>query len=756
MAELFVYNSLAWGLLLVGVPVLIHLINMLRHRRVEWAAMEFLRVSQRKNRTWVILKQLLLLLLRMAVVAAVVAMIARPRLQNRFGRWFGGANTHHIVLLDDSFSMSDRWADTSAMAQAKKVVEQIGAAAARQTEVNSFTLLRFSQIGRLKSGTQPDMLKELVNRNSFREDLAKKLADMPVSETAAGPVTALETIHQLLGDPADERRIVYLVSDFRNRQWNEPTELVRQLAALNQAEAEVHLVNCIGGQRPNLAISRLGPPEGIRAAGVPFFMEVAVRNHGPTAAREVTVLLEEDGHARAPVTIAEIPAGQAVTERFLTHFPDEGQHRVVARLKSDAVAADNARFDVVGLPVDIPVLLIDGHIDAWDARFASMALAPGGSVRTGIRPQIEPPRYLGRQPLDPFRAINVANVERLDPAAVTALESYVAGGGGVAFFLGEETDARFINTELYRDGEGLFPIPLASPQVLVMDRLEKAPDLDIDPHPVFRVLGGKRNSFLPMVAIERYFGVPETWEPDPESTVRVVARLRNGAPLVVEQRFGEGRVVAFLTTASPTWNNWARNPSFAVVMQELQAYLAARPSQREPHLVGSRLQLQLDPEQYQAEVHFLSPAQAPGRTSAGGSASLASATGSYEARLTTEGRLELSMDETPLSGIYQAQLTRRDGEAEQRAFAVNVDSEEGDLAALDGAQLAGRLAGIDYTYEQAAAFHYDVGESEHGNLWRWVLFALVVLLVLEQLLAWSASYHPGAAATGMPAKGGVR
>ncbi len=48
-----------------ALPVLIHLINMMRHRRVQWAAMEFLLASQKKNRTWVMLKQLLLLLLRM-------------------------------------------------------------------------------------------------------------------------------------------------------------------------------------------------------------------------------------------------------------------------------------------------------------------------------------------------------------------------------------------------------------------------------------------------------------------------------------------------------------------------------------------------------------------------------------------------------------------------------------------------------------------------------------------------------------------
>ena len=66
----FAHPALLWGLALVGVPVLIHLINMFRHRRVEWAAMEFLLASQRKNRTRVVLRQLLLLLMRMATIAA--------------------------------------------------------------------------------------------------------------------------------------------------------------------------------------------------------------------------------------------------------------------------------------------------------------------------------------------------------------------------------------------------------------------------------------------------------------------------------------------------------------------------------------------------------------------------------------------------------------------------------------------------------------------------------------------------------------
>src|SRR6188508_2441246 len=104
----FVHSALTWGFLLALVPLAIHLINMMRHRRVQWAAMEFLLASYKKHRQWVWLKQLLLLLVRMAAVALVVAMLARLVSRNAWSALLGGKATHHFVLLDDSYSMSDR------------------------------------------------------------------------------------------------------------------------------------------------------------------------------------------------------------------------------------------------------------------------------------------------------------------------------------------------------------------------------------------------------------------------------------------------------------------------------------------------------------------------------------------------------------------------------------------------------------------------------------------------------------------------
>lgn len=735
----FVYPSLLWGLLLLGVPVLIHLINMLRHRRVEWAAMEFLAASRKRNRTRVFLKQLLLLLLRMAAIAGVVLVLAQPLLNNRLGSLLGSSRTHHLVLLDDSYSMSDRRADSDAFEEAKGVVGRVGAEAGRQTQPQTFTLLRFSQAGRASSGTQPDMLEETVD-TEFAERLQVALDPLTASHSAVGPISALEAAEQLVGRGSGDRHVVYLVSDYRAREWGNPTDLADHLKRLNQMGAKVHLVNCVQRARSNLAITDLATEAGTRAAGVPLFMEVTVKNFGQTPVKNVPVLVEAAGQPRPALKISQIPPGEAVKERFLIHFATAGEHVVGVRLESDVVAADNFRYSVVGLPDDVPVLLVDGDPEAVDAKYLSAALTPGGPVATGIRARIERPRYLSLNRLDAFAAIYLLNVQRLDESAVEALESYVRAGGGVGLFLGDRCRSSFINQSLYREGRGFFPVPVSGEAELLVDRLRKAPDLAVGGHRIFRVFSGKRNTFLSTVIVERYFAVPEEWRPGPDSTTEVIARLRNGAPLAVERNFGEGRVVAFLTTAAPTWNNWARNnPSFVVAMLEMQAFLAERPTGDAAKLVGGPIELELDPSEYRPEVRFSAP-----RADAHPAA--------VEGVPTLDGSLSVLMPETDKSGVYEALLSRKDGAKEVRRYAVNVEAAEGDLKTVEPRQLAEKLTDVEYEYDQAALFEY-AGEAAAGyNVSEPLLYLLVLLLIGEQLLARSASYHRPP----RQAKGGAR
>ncbi|MHB1035898.1 MAG: BatA domain-containing protein [Pirellulales bacterium] len=725
----FLHPSLLWGLAILGVPVLIHLVHLMRHRRVQWAAMEFLLQSQKKNRAWILLKQLLLLAMRMAAVAAVVLLVAQPLLHSQWSALVGGAKTHHIVLLDDSFSMADRWADTSAFAQAKEVVRKIGSQAAGQDAAKSWTLLRFSRAGQAAGGTQPDLLDEPIDAG-FGAKLEDTLGKLAPSETAAGPAATLDAIGQLLGKRDGENRIVYLVSDFRAKEWTNAEGLKKSLSQLRDSGARIHLVNCVEAARPNLALAALRPAPGTIAAGVPLFIEVSVKNFGRDPAKDVSVRVEEDGQRRPAVPIGDVAPGQTETRRFAAQFLTAGQHRVTATLEGDAVLADNARYCVVEVPLGIGVLIVDAKPGSLEGRFLATALAPGGPVKTGLEPKIERPSFLAANPLGNYRAIYLVNVDRLDQAAVDALGAYVRSGGGLGMFLGEETRAQFVNDALYQKGKGWFPLPLAGPAALPAQRGDKTADLEVTDHPIFRVFAGERNSFLGAVAVDRYFAPVRGWNPKADPAVSVIALLRNGDPLAVERKFGEGRVVVFLTSAAPTWNNWGRNPSFVVAMLEMQSYLALRPgAQDAPRLVGAPLSVTFDAARFQPRVRFVTP-QAQSANSLVGDA------------VPTPKGFVASLTETAAAGFYEAQLTTTGGKSEVRDYALNVAPEEGDLKRLTGEQLASRLAGVPFEYHQAAGFDRGANDRAGSNLGDSVLYFLVLLLVGEQVLAYSASYHP--------------
>jgi hypothetical protein len=730
----FVHAPLLWGLALLGVPILIHLINRLRHRRVGWAAMEFLLASQKRSRNWILLKQLLLLLLRVVAVAAIVLMLAQPH--NQWAALLSHAKTHHIVLVDDSFSMSDRLSDASAFDRAKEVVLRLAEQAARADNPQVFTLLRFSQAGAGPRGTQPDMLEQPLTAG-LRQRLAGIVAAWAPSQLASGPAESLEAIERLPQQGGSEERMVYLISDFRTNQWDDPADVRTTLARLQQQGAHLQLVDCVDGTHSNLAISDLRVTSGVCAAGVPLWMSVTVTNYAANPAHDVSVKLAEDGMPRPAVVIRQIPAGKSITRRFPVVFATAGQHRVSAQLDGDAVAADNVRFAVVEVEATSPVLIVDGDPRGSDAVFLSTALAPGGKVKSGISPLIESPRFLRDHALDGFDAVYLLNFDRFDAAKIAALEAYVRAGGGIGIFLGELSQAEFINKHLYRDGEGLFPLPLVGVTELLVDRTEPVPDVEVTDHPIFSVFAGERNSFISSVLVEHYFAAPKNWSPPADSTTEVIARLRNGAPLAIESHLGEGRVVTFLTKAGPGetpqggWNNWGRNnPSYIVAMLELEAYLAAGRHRAITGLVGQPLSTTMPLAQYLPQVRFIIPAEQGGGT----------LTVDAEAAATD---LTAELGDTHTAGVYEAQWTQRSGgEVVPRQFALNVDPREGNLDRLDSAGLADRLHGIKYLYQHAQDVVYDGERLAGPNLGRFFMWLLIIVLLIEQILAYSASYHP--------------
>ena len=77
----FLTPAFLGALALIGIPLLIHLIRQRKLKIVKWAAMEFLRQSQKKQRKRLRIEELILLLLRMLIVALAALAFARPVLR---------------------------------------------------------------------------------------------------------------------------------------------------------------------------------------------------------------------------------------------------------------------------------------------------------------------------------------------------------------------------------------------------------------------------------------------------------------------------------------------------------------------------------------------------------------------------------------------------------------------------------------------------------------------------------------------------
>src|ERR1700689_1366418 len=72
--------AILWGLLLVSLPVILHFLLRSRPKKYLFPALRFVRIRRENNMRRLRLKQIWLLLLRMGVLALLVAAIARPTL----------------------------------------------------------------------------------------------------------------------------------------------------------------------------------------------------------------------------------------------------------------------------------------------------------------------------------------------------------------------------------------------------------------------------------------------------------------------------------------------------------------------------------------------------------------------------------------------------------------------------------------------------------------------------------------------------
>ncbi len=201
-------------------------------------------------------------------------------------------------------------------------------------------------------------------------------------------------------------------------------------------------------------------------------------------------------------------------------------------------------------------------------------------------------------------------------------------------------------------------------------------------------------------------------------------------PAIVTARIGQGRVTVVALPASlesldaatrQPWTLMMATQSFQPIVQELLAYTLRGQSQSKNATVGDTI---------------------------GGNAPAALADGSIplqipenrteQVRVLTDGNhIRWSFDETWYSGLYRAELTETD--AANQVVAVNVDLAESDLTRVSPDELPRSLILPSQGQDFATAGAGDL--SPRGELQRPLLYAALILLLMECALAWFLGYR---------------
>lgn len=544
--------ALAAAGLLASIPVIIHLINRMRYRRVRWAAMEFLLAAQKRMKRKMVLEQMLLLASRVLLVLLFGFLLSRWLIS-------GTPPTPpedwvlHEVVLDDSVSMSDTSRDGGAGADCFALAKD-GIKTLAEGALSSKTPVRL----RLREASDP--AKVLFDEQIAEDSLATLtglLEGLRMRPYQVSPAEAVEKGKADLSAQFPEQRTkkhLHLFSDVRKadwadgpiRGWMNPAEGIAWTihdCALPARGEETRPV-----AHGNLAVVALGSESKLALDGQPIECWARIANHGRQA-RSAFLAVELNGKrdTSASRQVETLPPGQSVEVRFRiiptrgdaerteTSAPDgtpgqpgardplrEGLARRAAAssmavrviLEDDSgegLAADNIRDMVLEVRPRVPVLVVDGTIQPG-AVTSSDSLYFGAA----LNPQLFDPLFvetadLEKQDLGSFALVVLLNVGELQPGAVAKLSDYAQGGGGVAWFAGDRTDPAFCN-RAFEQG-GLFPLLLAGQPSPALSEKERE-DLKRDespkvvfPDPASPVVAG----LLPFRPVFRHLRMERHW-----------------------------------------------------------------------------------------------------------------------------------------------------------------------------------------------------------------------------------------------------
>jgi hypothetical protein len=698
----------------IAAPIIIHLLNRQRYKKVEWAAMRFIVEAVKRTHRRLKLEEIILLILRCLILLFLVLALSRPYLSGSFLGIRTEGNFHAVVAIDATYSMEARIGNQKLFDRAKEMANQIAG-----------TLKRGDKLSVVIMSHRPTTLH--ADPTVRFEQATNEIADLTTTHFTGTLDESLDTIKGLVAKSKPLKSHLFILTDNQARFWNalQTFESKKTFHELTTSLGVRTSVIDVGGPLPaNLTVAEFKVDAPILTPGASFRFAAEIANYSQAPVTNAEVSLHINGE-RLHTQSVSVDAGQTTTVTFSHMFAQSGSYAATVQLEPDALATDNQRHLALMVEESVKILVVDPAPAPrdWESETYAIRLALNPQFSEN-KQEIAPFRCtlvtaadLGGVNLKDYSAVILANVGQLSTTTVDALTEFVKAGGGLLTFVGPRVDVRHYTDHYYRSGAGFLAAPLTAKVGDPSRAKFLAVDIEPTDHPIPRKLKQENIQF------ELYaYQYLRTGDLLPES--QVIATYGDKSPAIVERKIGKGRSVLVTTSCSDTtWSEMVLSVPMIVVIQEYGLLLASGSYTTSNIPVGDKFTHTLPSGYFQRDLLLVPPSGEPIPQAASQDPS---------------GQLKVSFAEIDRAGIYRLQ----EKETLIAYFAANVDPTEGDLTRISTSELEALRTAHKFSvtsYDQGLeAFAKEGGGKE---LWMFVLSLLALLMFVEMFFAWKFGAH---------------
>ncbi|MFQ5956384.1 MAG: BatA domain-containing protein [Candidatus Brocadiales bacterium] len=686
------------GLLGVSLPIIIHMVGRRRAPVYKFSAIEFILRSQKRVEARIKLEQMLLLLLRAAVIALVAMAMAKPVLKAG-AALAPDAPSCNVLIIDNSYSMGYLVEEKTLLENAKEWARQLVGSLSPSDETCVITIF-----------PTPDAPPQPTpNKSESLDGIERIVPSYYTTEISS----LIEKAFAILNSSKKPVQRIFLFTDLTRNGW-EPGAVQEMRKRLEGSPVRLHIVDVSKGRPlPNMAVSGLEHEYDWTKKDEQVLLRATVSNFTDAPVIDLLVKARIGKKDIAQGFLQLEPWGSS-TKEFLLDIPKDGNTWGSVEISTDSLAVDDRRYFSILNVKNIKVLVIDGapSINMYQSEtfYLERALNPARLHTSHIRPTVINPQEVRSVEFKDYDLVILANVEKLDGAKLSELKKYTSEGGNVFFCLGDKVKPDYYNSTL----AGLVP-RLRMAVEFPRDRPLEFGPLDTM-HTVLKVFATERQDVLSSPHFYKVFLV----EPEMGGGVTNIISYSNGAPALLEMPYGRGRSMTFTSTIDRGWTDLPVKPLFLPLVQQICRYMTNNLIETTARdiLVGDDWELPFYTRNKADTIEVLDPKGNLGRPMP---------------KQTTLG-MSLIFPETHFPGVYKL----RTGDT-PFPFAVNVDPKEGNLLKIGKKELEDALGREKVSYRMSSPIKGAEGVIEGRRLWSELLFAALCLLCMEALVSWRQS-----------------